>query len=251
MKLIRIICILFIMNINSISKNEILKQFLDADLIYFANKIIELQIKMDALDGLHNFMLRDSIVIEDRQTLINLYSFLDPSYEEKLDSGYVLLPKIKCQRLFDNLYSYKFRLFIGYNQFEFHPSTYIISLGFDGKFYFLKNFDKEDFNLLVRNYYGEINNILIAEEVAKLYIRTVKNEYLFEDELIIIDNRTINNFKEKYKNIELPKVVDKKNHFIIIIFAVIETEDAILRYEIKLSKLGNILKFNKKYIEGI
>ena len=77
----------------------------------------------------------------------------------------------------------------------------------------------------------------------------MKNEYIYEDETIIIDKTTIESYKKINNDLELPKIIKKNNNFIIYLFTVNPSKGNFIKYEILISRKGKILDFSEKFIE--
>ncbi len=204
---------------------------------HFAGNIISVNLKYSKLTALKNFFQRDSVIVEGG-SVNSLFSFLDPNYQ--IEEGYEAPDNIKLENIEQSLNA-NYKVFLGYEQFVSHPNLYVIAIKNSGKFYYLRGFEKKEFDLFIQDVFR--NNTISNEDafkIASLYLMSNAQQNSYE-EIKIIDNSTIDEFKSNL--IKLPSIKKENEKIIINIYFVI-LPDKIMHSKMQISESGIITIFS-------
>ncbi|MFH1049618.1 MAG: hypothetical protein V1779_01665 [bacterium] len=182
---------------------------------------------------------------EDKDSffLIDMDSFKLESNKNKFDYRNLPVGKwiflITVNEECGNFWNDKFQIFVCSEPAM--PTEYnYISVTNNGSHYILRGFRKSEFKELVINEIGELNKIQDYQRLSIFFVKTVLNDHY--SSLYLIDSNFYQNYKEKYPEIEKPKLsfYNSKNYFT---FTTLEPE---INWTIKYTFI-----FNKGVFESI
>lgn len=131
----------------------------------------------------------------------------------------------------DSIYS----IFLAYNQGDSPHKNYYVAYKKTGKFYFLKNYAFNEFEIFLNDKYGFIEKNEI-NEIINLYIKIIASGYFKK---VIVDEQNLKLFN---KDVELKPVSIKvyNDHYDVECYVIEPYTDGIYLYKFKILTIGNI-----------
>ena len=92
------------------------------------------------------------------------------------------------------------------------PSNeYLMAFGRTGNLYFLRGFEKNDFDKMVRHAFGEVVEAHEARQLAELYIATVELDLTYDR--VFIDSTNVEMYRGQFPGIQRPSVARDEEGF--------------------------------------